>query len=119
MSTNNIFAFSFTAFLLRELYIIIIASEAAVASSRSDEFAILLENCDVEKATSIAECLIARVDKFSLNIEGNKVAIAGCSIGINEFFDGHADFDEKVRQTDSACYTAKNNGKNQIHIFAG
>lgn len=84
-----------------------------------DEFAILLENCDVEKATEIAECLIARVNKFSLNIEGNKVAIAGCSVGINEFLGTNAVFDEKVKQTDSACYKAKNSGKNKIHIFSG
>jgi diguanylate cyclase (GGDEF)-like protein len=84
-----------------------------------DEFAILLENCDVEKATSIAECLILRVNKFFLNIEGNKVVIAGCSIGINEFLGRNSVFDEKVKQADSACYAAKKNGKNQVHIFAG
>ncbi len=89
-----------------------------LARMGGDEFAILLENCDVEKAANIAECLVLRVKKFSLNIEGNKVAIAGCSVGIVEFLGANSEFDEKVKQTDSACYEAKNSGTRHIHVFS-
>lgn len=89
-----------------------------LARMGGDEFAILLENCDVEKAANIAECLVSRVKKFSLNIEGNKVAIAGCSVGIVEFLGANSEFDEKVKQTDSACYEAKNSGTRHIHVFS-
>jgi len=81
-----------------------------------DEFAILLENCDLDKAKEISKCLISRVDKFSLNIDGNKVTIAGCSIGIKEFIGNSVTFTHLIKETDAACYVAKNNGKNQFHI---
>jgi len=89
-----------------------------LARMGGDEFAILLENCDEEKAADIAECLVSRVKKFSLNIEGDKASIAGCSVGIVEFLGINSVFDEKVRQTDSACYKAKNSGKSRIHVFS-
>ncbi len=88
-----------------------------LARMGGDEFAILLENCDVEKARSIAACLILRVNNFSLSLDGNKVSITGCSIGINEFLGKNSAFDEKVKQADSACYEAKNSGKNRVYVF--
>jgi len=82
-----------------------------------DEFAILLENCDVEKAKEISYCLIKRVDRFSIFVEDNKVSIAGCSIGINEFTSSTVTFKELLSQSNSACYEAKKKGKNQSHVY--
>jgi len=89
-----------------------------LARMGGDEFAILLENCDTDKASEIAECLIARVNKFSLTIDDNKVVIAGCSVGINSFVGADLEFSQYIKDTDSACYTAKQNGKNQIQVFS-
>lgn len=89
-----------------------------LARMGGDEFAILLENCDVEKASTIAECLILRVKRFSLSVDENIVSIAGCSIGVNAFLGSNPVFSEIVKQADSACYNAKNNGKNQFYIFS-
>ena len=88
-----------------------------LARMGGDEFAILLENCDVEKAMEIADCLIKRVDKYSLLVEAEKISIVGCSIGINEFSTTELSFDQIIKQTDSACYVAKRNGKNQSHVY--
>jgi len=81
-----------------------------------DEFAILLENCDLDKAKEISECLISRVDKYSLLVDGEKVTITGCSIGIKEFVGKSAAFAALIKETDAACYIAKHSGKNQFHI---
>ena len=90
-----------------------------LARMGGDEFAILLENCDVEKAQNIAECIIKRVQKFSL-LEGSKeINIAGCSIGISEFVTATASFDTQTRHADSACYEAKKSGKNRSCVFSG
>ena len=61
---------------------------------------------------------VRKGDDIVLNIEGNKVAIAGCSVGIVEFLGANSEFDEKVKQTDSACYEAKNSGTRHIHVFS-
>lgn len=88
-----------------------------LARMGGDEFAILLENCDVIKAKEIANCLVKRVDKYSLQVEGKKVSIVGCSIGINEFFSSSITFSELIKQADSACYKAKEKGKNQSYVY--
>ena len=89
-----------------------------LARMGGDEFAILLENCDTDKASEIAECIITKVNKFSLAIDDNKVVIAGCSVGVNTFVSTNLEFSQYIKDTDSACYTAKQNGKNQIQIIS-
>lgn len=88
-----------------------------LARMGGDEFAILLENCDVEKAKEIADCLVKRVDKFSIVVDNTKIVIAGCSIGINEFISSTMVFSDLIKQADSACYEAKKNGKNQSFVY--
>ena len=88
-----------------------------LARMGGDEFAILLENCDMKKAREIADCLVKRVDKFSIMVDDNKVTIGGCSIGINEFISSAMVFTDLIKQADSACYEAKKNGKNQSFAF--
>ncbi|MCW8901485.1 MAG: GGDEF domain-containing protein [Gammaproteobacteria bacterium] len=88
-----------------------------LARMGGDEFAILLENCNVKKAKEIAECLIKRVDRFSILIKEEKVSISGCSIGIHEFTSATTTFQNLITQADLACYEAKKKGKNQSHIF--
>lgn len=88
-----------------------------LARMGGDEFAVLLENCDAEKAKEIADCLVKRVEKFSIMVADNKVTITGCSIGINEFISSTMVFSDLIRQADSACYEAKKNGKNQSFVY--
>lgn len=84
-----------------------------------DEFAILLQNCDVEKAKEIADCLVKRVNKFSILVEGKQVHIMGCSVGIREFNSSGITFSQLIKEADSACYAAKKQGKNQSYVYAG
>lgn len=88
-----------------------------LARMGGDEFAILLENCEVDKAIEIADCLVKRVDEFFLQVDGKKVSIAGCSIGIKAFNSTEITFAELIKQADSACYEAKKKGKNQSFVF--
>jgi len=88
-----------------------------LARMGGDEFAILLENCDANKASEIASCIIDRVDKYSLTVTDKSVRIAGVSIGVKQFAGDSAVFTDVIKQTDSACYVAKNAGKNQFHVF--
>lgn len=88
-----------------------------LARMGGDEFAILLENCDIKKAEDIADCLIKRVQKYSLLHEGKKISIVGCSIGINGFSGSAVVFEQLIKLADSACYEAKKNGKNQSYTF--
>ena len=88
----------------------------SLARMGGDEFAILLENCDSSKAASIAECIIKNVNIFFIMVDGKKIAIDGCSIGVTEFGSRITNYDDIINQADSACYYAKRNGKNKIHV---
>lgn len=88
-----------------------------LARMGGDEFAILLENCDVTKAKEIADCLIKHVARYSLQVNGEKIQIAGCSVGIHEFTAIATSFKDLISQADSACYEAKKKGKNQSNVF--
>lgn len=90
-----------------------------LARMGGDEFAILLQNCDVEKAKEIADCLVRRVNKFSMLVEAKQIRIVGCSVGIREFISSGVVFSQLVKEADAACYAAKKQGKNQSYVYEG
>jgi len=79
-----------------------------------DEFAVLLENCSIENARHIAECVQKAVAQCSITHDEQTVTIDGCSIGIAAFGDELEDFDQLIKKADAACYSAKHGGKNRI-----
>lgn len=79
-----------------------------------DEFAVLLENCTVDKAGAIAECIRLSITNCSIEYNGATIRNAGCSIGLAAFTDEPQNFQQLLRRADHACYTAKNSGKNRV-----
>ncbi|MGW8248795.1 MAG: GGDEF domain-containing protein [Acidiferrobacterales bacterium] len=78
-----------------------------------DEFAILLENCSKEVSLRIANELLYRIRKFS--IEFNSSALrATCSIGLCFFNTNEIEFDDLVHRADELCYEAKRKGKDRV-----
>jgi len=80
-----------------------------------DEFAILLENCKQDASIKIANQVLDRIDKFTLEFEGNQLH-ASCSIGVCQFSTGEVEFDALVHRVDELCYEAKRKGKNRIEF---
>ncbi|MGD8576610.1 MAG: GGDEF domain-containing protein [Thiohalophilus sp.] len=79
-----------------------------------DEFAVLLENCDRRKASSIAECIRASIKNCSIEYNGQVITSNGCSIGVATFNETLEDFHQLLKHADHACYSAKRAGKNRI-----
>ncbi|MDZ7805441.1 GGDEF domain-containing protein [Thiohalophilus sp.] len=79
-----------------------------------DEFAVLLENCTLEKAGAIAECIRTSINNCTIVYNGQTIRNEGCSIGIAAFDGQIRDFDQLLRRADHACYSAKRAGKNRI-----
>lgn len=80
-----------------------------------DEFAILLENCSIANAQNIAEKVRLAVSKHRF-VWDNRVFDIGTSLGITSIksFMNKATI---MSQADIACYIAKRNGRNRMHIF--
>lgn len=78
-----------------------------------DEFAVLLEKCELFQARAIAENILKTVNNFVCNYENNTLS-ASCSIGVHEFDKNHAGFEDIIKEADALCYQSKKSGKNRI-----
>lgn len=81
-----------------------------------DEFGILFIDCPVQKAVLIAEGIRHAVDEFRFSWEGKSFAV-GASIGL-VVIDEHAKtLGPLLSAADSACYAAKDGGRNRVHVY--
>lgn len=81
-----------------------------------DEFGILLEDCNIENALSIAEKIRKEIKSFRFVWANNSFEV-GASIGIATLDDTTASLTELMRNADTACYISKEEGRNRIHLF--
>lgn len=81
-----------------------------------DEFGLLLVNCPLNKARKIAEQIKETVNQFSF-AWGDRVFRVGASIGLVTVDASSEDVSSVLSLADSACYQAKETGRNRIHIL--
>jgi diguanylate cyclase (GGDEF)-like protein len=81
-----------------------------------DEFALLLENCHLDDGIRVAETLLAVLAGFRFNWESREFQI-GASIGIVPITAETDTALQVLSQADLACYTAKDLGRNRIHVY--
>ena len=81
-----------------------------------DEFGILLEGCPIEKAHNLAENIRQIVEDFRF-VWDNTAFRIGVSIGLVPITDDSGTLSEVLSAADSACYVAKDQGRNRIHIY--
>jgi len=81
-----------------------------------DEFAIILDNCDTEKALDITEDIRMETDEHNFEWMGHTYEVS-VSIGITIFNNQDQDITRILERADSACYQAKTGGKNLIKIY--
>jgi len=81
-----------------------------------DEFGILLEDCNIENALSIAEKIRQEVKSFRFIWANNSFEV-GVSIGLAKLDHTTAGLTEIMRNADTACYISKEEGRNRIHLF--
>lgn len=79
-----------------------------------DEFAVFLRNCPQHRAREIAESIRSLVSGYRLAWSTQYYSV-GISIGAAPS-DAVKDMDSLFRLADAACYSAKNAGRNQVHI---
>ncbi len=88
-----------------------------VARLGGDEFAILLEYCPTSQAIAIAEEIrtTLRNHRFTWN---DRPFTVGVSIGVVSFNESYNNLIEILSAADSACYAAKEAGRNRVHLYA-
>jgi diguanylate cyclase (GGDEF)-like protein/PAS domain S-box-containing protein len=87
-----------------------------LARMGGDEFGVLLEGCAVDRAQLIAADLLAAVRDHRFNWEGKIFAI-GVSIGLVAVTADTASRAEVFSAADTACYSAKEQGRNRVCVY--
>jgi Amt family ammonium transporter len=82
-----------------------------------DEFAVILTKCGLGPAVNIAEEIRAAIEDFRFGWGGQSFQI-GVSIGLVLIDSNSSDVDEVFKSADSACYAAKEAGRNRVHIYS-
>ena len=82
-----------------------------------DEFGLLMEHCTLEQAINIAETIRQSVEEYRFEWLQKyfSVSISMGLVGINHT--AHSK-EEIMRHVDTACYVAKEAGRNRIHVYS-
>lgn len=106
--------------LLKQLAVVLqekIRTRDTIARLGGDEFGILLEHCSMSVGWKTANALLKTIQEFRFVWEDRHFHI-GASIGLLAINELSSDVTEILADADAACYTAKDEGRNRIHIYA-
>jgi diguanylate cyclase (GGDEF)-like protein/PAS domain S-box-containing protein len=105
--------------LLRQLSSIIVKKvrqNDILARLGGDEFGILFEHCSLENAYRVTSSLLEKIKNFQFSWEGRTFKL-GASIGLVAIDETMNTMTDLLKAADSACYMAKDLGRNRIHIY--
>ena len=105
--------------LLRQLAVVLrgpIREVDTLARLGGDEFGILLQGCSLEHAQQAAERVLQIINGFRYTWQ-QKIFSVGASMGLVMIEDPGQTLSEVLRMADMACYTAKDKGRNRVHVY--
>lgn len=92
-----------------------IRSRDTLARLGGDEFAILMEHCPLEQAEVLANRIREMIEDFRFQWKSRRFSI-GASIGVVPV-QHSGSVEDVLSLADSACYEAKQLGRNRVHVF--
>ena len=105
--------------LLRQLGSLLLATvrkRDTLGRLGGDEFGVLMERCTLSQARRVANNLCMAVEGFRFVWE-KRVLHIGVSIGLVPVTESSESVANVLSAADSACYAAKDNGRNRVHIY--
>ncbi|KYC43506.1 hypothetical protein WA1_10610 [Scytonema hofmannii PCC 7110] len=94
----------------------LVRASDTLARLGGDEFVILLECCPLEPALRIANIILQRIQEFRF-LWQDKIFNIGVSIGLVLIDADSQNMGTVMSTADAACYLAKHNGRNRVHIY--
>jgi diguanylate cyclase (GGDEF)-like protein/PAS domain S-box-containing protein len=104
--------------LLRQLSSLLSArvrESDTLARLGGDEFGVLLESCPLENARQLAEELRQAVLDFRFAWKDKSFSI-GVSVGLVPITDNSLNLEQVLSAADTACFVAKERGRNRVHV---
>lgn len=90
---------------------------AVAARIGGDEFALLFEKMTLEEVLSVCNKLIEKTNRYKFQHTVHTFTI-NLSIGVLELDDTYSTTQAALSAADSACYVAKQTGRNRIHVYS-
>jgi diguanylate cyclase (GGDEF)-like protein/PAS domain S-box-containing protein len=87
-----------------------------VARLGGDEFGVLMSNCSLTEAFRACENLRDLVKDYRFGWDDRSFTI-GVSIGVSAINCSSSNAVDLLKEADAACYAAKDNGRNRVHVF--
>ena len=118
---NDTFGHSAGDALLKQLADVVhanIRSTDLLARLGGDEFGILLERCDERTAIEVAEAIRSAIEAYRFEWKDSFAAIR-CCLGVVMITGESEDVATLMSSADVACYSAKDMGRNQVHLYRG
>jgi len=94
----------------------VLRQEDTLARTGGDEFAVLLENCPVQRALPVGEKLRGQLASFRFGWQDKSFQI-GVTIGAVAVVPGAESIEDLKRKADTACYIAKDEGRGRTHLY--
>jgi diguanylate cyclase (GGDEF)-like protein/PAS domain S-box-containing protein len=105
--------------LLRQLATLFgdqVRTRDTLARLGGDEFGILMERCSLTQARRVAEAVRSALTDFRFHWQGRAFTV-GVSIGLVPLTATSGTPARVMRAADVACYAAKEQGRNRIHVY--
>ena len=88
----------------------------SIARLGGDEFGVLMEFCSMRHGLMVAGNLRKQIEQLQFVWEDNRFKVAA-SIGVVEINPQSNNVAELLKQADSACFTAKEEGRNRVNVY--
>lgn len=92
-----------------------VSTHDMIARLGGDEFGVLVDHCDAERATEVAENIRATIESYRFEWQTTVHALSA-SIGI-VMVESDATVSALLSAADVACFAAKDMGRNQHHMY--
>ena len=86
-----------------------------VARLGGDEFGVLLRNCQLQDASAVADKIRDAIRRFRF-VTQTRTFTVGASIGLVSISADSEGLEQVLKEADSACYNAKDQGRNVVHV---
>ncbi|MDZ7791016.1 MAG: sensor domain-containing diguanylate cyclase [Xanthomonadales bacterium] len=93
----------------------VLRDEDLIGRTGGEEFAVVLQGADADKAGKLAERLRRAIDETVVSSAAGEFSLS-VSIGAAPLSAGEVDLNRWLKQADDALYAAKRNGRNRIEI---
>ncbi len=101
---------------LSQLLKTMVRQRDTLARLGGDEFAILMERCTLTRAAEASNQIREAIDRFRFEWENRELRVAA-SIGVVPITGDVGGIETILKTVDAACYEAKKQGKNRIHVI--